>query len=61
MLTNFSAITYKLAVTFSWCMTDVIPTAYLFRIHYSNFMSLEGQEYLHTEYPDEVSDASYDL
>lgn len=29
---------------------------YLFRVHYNNFMSLEGQEYLVTEYPDEDSE-----
>lgn len=46
VLTSFSAITFKLFVTFAWLLTDVIPSTYLFKIHYSNFMSLEGLEYL---------------
>lgn len=47
---------FDLGVIFSittfafWIVIELIPSFYLFKIHYSNFITLEGQEYLQTDY-----------
>jgi len=40
---------YTLSTLTFWFLTVMIPSVYLFKIHYRNFMSLEGHEYLQTE------------
>ena len=42
---------FELVMSSLWAITDLIPVVFLFRVHYNNFMSFEGQDVLETEYP----------
>lgn len=44
-----------------WIFTEMVPCVHLFRSHYLNFISLEGHEYLVTEYPDTASEISQSI
>lgn len=42
-------IEFELILSSLWAITDLIPVVYLFKVHYNNFMSFEGQAILETE------------
>lgn len=41
-----------------WTIIDLLPSTYLFWIHYRNFMSFEGHDYLSTQFNDLDDDFS---
>lgn len=42
----------KISSVIFWIVIDLVPILYLYKTHYTNFISIEGNEYLTTEYPD---------
>ena len=42
----------KISSVIFWIIIDLVPILYIYKTHYSNFISIEGNEYLTTEYPD---------
>jgi hypothetical protein len=53
ILIHFYSVHYlqfELILSSLWAITDLIPVVYLFKVHYNNFMSFEGQSIIETEY-----------
>ena len=44
-----------------WVLTELVPCLYLFVVHYKNFVTMEGYEYLETCYPNDFSTVPSDI
>jgi len=55
------SLEFELIMSLLWTITDLIPVVFLFRVHYLNFISFEGQEVLETQYPSRNTQQSYNL
>ena len=44
-----------------WVLTELVPCLYLFVVHYKNFITMEGYEYLETCYHDDMSTVPSDI
>ena len=41
---------FNLFLITCWLVTDLMPILFLYKVHFQNFISFEGQEIVHTDY-----------